>query len=156
MARVSGSVSSSDTDAGKQLAEALAAMAGAEVWIGIRSTKDPDSHIVRYAAANEFGSVERGIPERSFMRSTVDEQAPKYARMAKRAMSAQTRGDFVRQLDLLGVVAVGDVQQKITSNLPPPNAPATIARKKSSGTLRDTGRMLQSIGHESVPGDERR
>lgn len=154
MARVSGSVSSRETTAGRQLREALDAMDGAQVWIGIRSAKDPDSEIVRYAAKNEFGSVAERVPERSFMRSTADEQAQKYGRMAGRAFKEATRAGFMEQADLLGVVAVGDVQQKIGSNLPPPNSPATVALKGSSRTLIDTGRMWQSIGHETIPGDE--
>jgi HK97 gp10 family phage protein len=37
------------------------------------------------------------------------------------------------------------IQDKIMSNVPPPNAPSTIARKGSSNTLRDTDEMLNSV-----------
>ncbi|OPY54712.1 MAG: hypothetical protein A4E48_00291 [Methanosaeta sp. PtaU1.Bin060] len=39
------------------------------------------------------------------------------------------------------------IKQKIQSNVPPPNAPSTIARKGHSNTLIDTGEMLESVTH---------
>lgn len=43
---------------------------------------------------------------------------------------------------------------KILSNTPPPNAPATIRKKKSSKTLIDTGEMLGHVTHrQSEAGD---
>ncbi len=45
------------------------------------------------------------------------------------------------------------VIEKILCNVPPPNAPATIRKKKSSGTLRDTGEMLGHVTHRQT-GDE--
>lgn len=155
MATVTSTVTQRRTKDDAGLDELRRAVDGAEVWIGIASAKDPDSEIVRYATKNEFGSVEERIPERSFMRSTADEQAQKYARMAAKALQQTDRASFMTQLELLGVVAVGDVQLKIVSDVPPPNAPMTIARKGSTGTLRDSGRMLQSIKHETIAGDER-
>jgi len=38
------------------------------------------------------------------------------------------------------------VVKKILSNVPPPNVPATIAKKKSSKTLVDSGNMLGKVG----------
>ncbi len=42
------------------------------------------------------------------------------------------------------------VIDKILSNVPPPNAPATIRQKHSSGTLRDTGEMLGHVTHKQT------
>lgn len=39
---------------------------------------------------------------------------------------------------------------KILSNTPPPNAPATIRKKKSSKTLIDTGEMLGHVMHRQI------
>jgi len=40
------------------------------------------------------------------------------------------------------------VVNQIDSNTPPPNAPSTIKRKKSSKTLIDTGKMRQHVDHK--------
>ncbi len=52
-----------------------------------------------------------------------------------------------------GLQAAGDVMRDailatIDSNIPPPNAPATIAKKGSSKTLFDTGEMYGSVESE--------
>lgn len=44
------------------------------------------------------------------------------------------------------------VVKKITSNVPPPNAPSTIKRKKSSKTLVDSGEMMRHVDHR-ITGD---
>jgi hypothetical protein len=51
-------------------------------------------------------------------------------------------------LKLVGEAAKADIQAKIRSNVPPPNAPSTIAQKGSSKTLIDTGAMLRSIDYK--------
>jgi len=40
------------------------------------------------------------------------------------------------------------VVDEINSGVPPPNAPSTIKRKKSSKTLIDTGKMRQHVDHK--------
>ena len=57
-------------------------------------------------------------------------------------------------LDMLGMQAASDMRNLIRSGsgVPPPNAPATIARKGSSHTLVDTGQMINSVSNETVMG----
>ena len=58
--------------------------------------------------------------------------------------------DVQNKIEQAGAVMVGDVKEKILSNIPPANHPKTIARKKSNRTLIDTGVMLKSINFKVV------
>jgi len=115
------------------------------VDIGILSDEDENLRI--YASANEFGTRNGHIPERSFIRSAVDEGGSQidqradqiYGRiidgkLSKREGLAQM-GEFIQRL----------VTRKITTLRHPPNAPATVVRKGSSNPLIDSGRMRASI-----------
>lgn len=111
-----------------------------------------DPTIAEYATYNEFGT--KHIPERSFLRSTYDEQIGKWQKQLEQGISAivNMRADANRVWDLLGIKATQDVQRKLRSNVPPPNSPATI-RQKGAGktTLFDTGALLRSITYEVRP-----
>lgn len=97
--------------------------------------------------AHEFGLPERGIPERSFLRSAVHEQAAKYSGlMAQRLRKvANGNGSIEQALSLIGVVATADIQTKIAKGDFVPLKPQTIKRKGSSKPLIDTGNMRQSV-----------
>ena len=158
MAKVTSSVRVRQRPAGRALSEILRALDGAELWVGIASARDPNSEIVKYASKNEFGDLtpEDGgapVPERSFMRSTFDASVDKWGRRVASAHKQDTAAGVLQGLELVGVIAVGDVVATINSSVPPPNAPSTIERKGSSGTLIDSGRMKQSIHHELIAGD---
>lgn len=121
----------------------------ATVEIGIhQDAKNEDLSIAEYGAYNEFGT--ENIPERSFMRSTFDEnQSDINADMAKRYDQVKTGKIGVhRALSLIGLKHAQDIQDKIGSNISPANSESTIARKKSTKTLIDTGAMRQSIRHK--------
>lgn len=117
-----------------------------DVYVGIRS--EQGAELVTYAAANEFGVPGR-IPERSFLRSTADENRRRYTTELMDAAVAVLDGqDVGSAFGRVGLGAVGDVQVKIRQLRIPPNAPSTIRRKGSSNPLIDTGRMRQSIEYE--------
>lgn len=99
------------------------------------------------AAVHEFGSPARGIPERSFMRSTFDENQLVYQKEMDRIAGAMLEGAQLEgEMLLLGEQYRGDVIDKIHSNIPPPLADATVARKGGEATaLIDTGQLLNSI-----------
>ncbi len=61
-------------------------------------------------------------------------------------MAIDLKGPHERALIKIENAIIG----KILSNAPPPNAPATIAKKRSSGTLRDTGEMLGHVTHRQT------
>lgn len=58
--------------------------------------------------------------------------------------------DLAQILDREGAYLEGKVVQRILSGVPPPNAPSTILRKKSTKTLVDTGDMVGSVSHRVV------
>lgn len=114
------------------------------VKVGLPKGK-ADGDVVEYAFYNEFGT--RRIPERPFMRIAMREHRGKYRRGLQAEAKAILRGQtsLSGTLNRLGALAAGDIQDTISSSLPPPNAPSTVRQKGSSGTLIDEGRMRQSI-----------
>jgi hypothetical protein len=162
-----------DTDRGyARILKDLASLNGADVFVGIRQEKgqvmdeDGDITVAGYATVNEFGSEDGRIPERSFLRSTVDEKEEKYQTLLAAQIGEVLDGKQTpdKALMTLGERAVRDVQMKIASNIGPANAESTYrkirapqarrkggATPKGSGpkvTLIDTGRMRQSIDYE--------
>jgi hypothetical protein len=105
-----------------------------------------------YAAVHEFGYPAGGIPQRSFIRSTIDENALRYRQVARDeadrlVMQAAKRAqpDERRALSKLGAVIVKDIKAKIESNISPPLQQATIDRKGHAVALIDKGDLLRSV-----------
>lgn len=140
-----------DRDLGYQrIMEELAKMERMEILVGLQNdgAASPDGVLVaHYGAVNEFGTRNGHVPERSFMRSTFDESIDKLNRMRARIVEGVYAGkmDADRGAGLLGLQHQQDIQAKIGSNVPPPNAPSTVRGKGSSRTLIDSGTMRQSI-----------
>ncbi|MDC9598831.1 hypothetical protein [Xenorhabdus anantnagensis] len=90
------------------------------------------------------------IPERSFLRSTLNENKDKYADELAKGIKSEllNDGDPRVALDKVGGMIAGDVKAKIMTGIPPPLSPKTIKRKKSSKALIDNGQLLQSITYE--------
>lgn len=144
MAKVT--IKKTDRDKGwDDILTAIQELDGAEVHSGILG--DAGQDIVDRATFNEFGT--RHIPERSFIRSTFDENRKDYERqMQADARTLGQGGDADLILNRAGLRATADIQKKITELRDPPNAPATIARKGSSNPLIDSSRMRQSVNYE--------
>lgn len=137
-----------DRDKGlKKILQELNSAKTAVVEIGVHEgeVNGEGSSIAEYAAYNEYGTG--NIPERSFMRSTFDEQLPKIKRDmdAQYAQIASGKSTVYRALSIVGMRHQEDIQKKIQSGVKPENAPSTIARKGSNKTLIDTGALVQSI-----------
>lgn len=108
-----------------------------------------DPTIAGYATYNEFGT--QNIPQRSFLRSTYDEQIGKWQKQLEQDISAivNMKADSSRVWDMLGEKAKGDVQRKLASNIAPANAPSTIkAKGAGKTTLFNTGALLRAITYE--------
>lgn len=112
--------------------------------------------VAMYAACNEFGT--KDIPSRPFMRKTFEEHSGEWAELLGRAIA---NGRPPRQaLQLVGMRMADDIVDTIKSDMPPPNAPSTKARKTkkitgtggggsySPGTLVDTGSMVRAVNWE--------
>lgn len=95
----------------------------------------------------EFGTETE--PERSFLRAWFDENQDQIRQQIAKLMPAVVRGSRTKAqvLELVGLWAVGQIQQRIATSIPPPNAPSTIEKKGSSTPLIDTGTMRSSISH---------
>lgn len=116
-------------------------------------SKYPDgTSVVDVAIFNEFGTKDAEgavhTPERSFMRSTFNEQSEKMVAFAGKLMQRVILGrmDINTALNALGLALSTAIKKKITvDGVPPPNKQSTIDRKGSSRTLVDTARMLGAI-----------
>lgn len=114
--------------------------------------------VAQYAAYNEFGTTR--IPKRRFLGSTMEERQEEWTETIKGSASSSLKGGQFNNrsiLELIGKGAVKDVQAKIMSNMEPPNAPSTVARKKAKGinpvrTLYETGLMHASVEYKIEEG----
>ncbi len=98
-------------------------------------------------AIHEFGVPEKNIPERSFLRATVDQKTSIYAglidKLVEQIVTLQMSSE--RALGILGERVVGDVKAAMANGIPPELKPETIRRKGSSKPLIDTGQLRNSI-----------
>lgn len=99
------------------------------------------------AGVQEYGSPKQGIPARPFMRPAVDENIDRLNELKVRLFGKLIDGYVTGEqaLGLLGEFLVSKVRKKITTITTPPLAPATIARKRSSKPLIDSGQMRASV-----------
>lgn len=143
----------------------VAKLRGAKVTIGIHASAgqhagSPET-VADIALKHEFGSGR--IPERSFLRSTVDGN-PKPMIQAQKAANKVCHGQLTAQqaCDQIGLVTVGEVKQTIFNKIPPPLSQQTIAVHQAKAAhggglaghadattpLIDSGQMISSITHE--------
>jgi hypothetical protein len=110
-------------------------------------------NVATLAASHEFGL---GVPERSFLRSTFDLNIQAYVRYLNRGLgkeindAARNKQSFgakdSQTLKRLALKMESDIKLRIgRRQIPPPNAPSTIAKKKSSTPLVDTGQLRRAI-----------
>ncbi|WP_445496676.1 hypothetical protein [Photorhabdus sp. SF281] len=90
------------------------------------------------------------IPERSFLRSTLDENKEKAAKLLANSIreTLLTDGDKTAPFALVGEKMAGEVKRKIQAGINPALNPKTVKRKGSSKPLIDTGQLVQSITYE--------
>jgi len=142
-----------DTDKGfRDLARQLRELAGDEVSVLVGVHGATDSEMVVIAASNEYGTTSSGtgpghnVPERSYLRSTVDQgQAEILDDLQAAVVKALDGADLEQQLGLVGEKWVGRVKMTIRDLSDPPNAPSTIAAKGADNPLIDQGRLRNSI-----------
>ncbi len=118
------------------------------VDIGVLSDEEWRLRVI--AGANECGTRDGHIPERSFIRAGVDLNAGAINRRADEVWGQILDGAVTMNqgLGLMGEFIQRLITQRITNLKTPPNAASTIARKGSDNPLIDTGRMRQSIRWE--------
>ena len=153
----------SDNGAGKLLAD-LKALSKLSVRVGVldeapkkpgtaadgKAARGSRATLLGVAAAHEFGAPAAGIPQRSFIRATVD---------LKRAEIEKVQADLAAQvaagkidgrtaLARRGAFVQGVVQQRIAEGIGPALKPETVRRKKSSKPLIDKGQLRSAITHK--------
>jgi phage gpG-like protein len=99
---------------------------------------------------HEFGAPEKGIPERSFMRSTVSEETGNLGRLGNACIAECLKGQKSAHdaLAEVGAYLQGKIVEKITDGDFVANKDETAKRKKSSKPLIDTGQLRASITYE--------
>lgn len=109
------------------------------------------------AIINEFGTgpgVQPEIPARPFIRETVKRASRgKVKDLGNELLKMVAKGEMSTRLALgrLGKAGVDEMQATIVASKSwaKPNAPFTIAKKKSSTPLIDIGAMRQAITHKT-------
>jgi hypothetical protein len=117
--------------------------------------------LAEVATVHEYGSPSAGIPERSFIRSTVDENLPTYRQMLaglRTKIFDPKSGMEVRQaLLILGQKVKLDIQTKIRAGMSPPWADSTREKRiaRAGGAiiaetpLIDTGQLVGGITNDA-------
>ncbi|MCX2589718.1 MULTISPECIES: hypothetical protein [Proteus] len=137
----------------KALEARIRAMGKRKVVVGVpaatNNLRNDELSNATIAAAHEFG-VPGHIPERSFLRSTLNENKDNATKLLIKEIKADiSQGEFSeRPFAILGEKLVGEVKRKIQSGINPALDPKTVKRKGSSKPLIDTGNLLQSITYE--------
>jgi hypothetical protein len=106
-----------------------------------------------FASWATIGAHSIRIPERSFMRTSFDDNIAKIQRdiEIQHGLVVQGKKDIRAALGEVGLRHQRRIKAKILSNIAPENTPSTKRKKKSSRTLIDTGAMLNSV-HYVVSG----
>ena len=118
---------------------------------GVRGGQARVPHFVATVAAwNEFGVPSRGIPERPFLRNAVDGADRELVPILKAGIDPKTMELTDQVAGLLGEVMKARAQRSIVQLREPPNAPATIRRKRSSNPLVDEGVLHGSVSYAVV------
>jgi hypothetical protein len=121
-----------------------------DITVGIHTDDGAQGHseglsIADIGTFHEFGTAT--VPMRSFIRGWYDEN-PEFIRATlKRELTAAAQGKRTvdQALERAALIFEGAVKQRIARNIPPPLAPATVARKGSSVALIDTGQLRNAI-----------
>lgn len=138
------------------MAEQLAKMKKRAVFVGLPAENvggkvyGDGMTILQIGAIHEYGALQQGIPERSFLRvpfrTKANEINKGIAKQFERVASGKI--DTEKGLGLIGALAVNISKGAFTSlgyGMWKPDTAETIRRKGSSQTLIDTGVLRSSI-----------
>lgn len=128
-------------------------MNGSYVKVGLQSGsvhKGREGHLsdlVAIGAIHEYGT--KNVPERSFMRTTFDEQKPQLTLLKKRLVSSITsrRINTEQGLRILGEFMASAIKKKITDIQYPPLKNPSKKRAKGGipNPLVDTGQLRAGV-----------
>ena len=147
-----------DKDTGlKRIEEDISLLDKVEIWVGIQEgtktriqsrkkrKQKAGVSIAQYGAYNEYGT--RHIPQRSFIRSSFDENMRSVTKFLNRQYGLVIDGKkTVKEgAGAVGQLVQDNIKKKIREIVSPPNSPKTIKMKKSSKPLIDFGQLFASI-----------
>lgn len=108
---------------------------------------DDGAPIVVIGAVQEFGSDDGHIPERSFLRVPLRQNADNikkgFAALSRKVVKGEISA--FQMLDQMGARAVGYCQEAIETGISPANAPSTIRAKGSSTPLIHRGILRSKL-----------
>lgn len=114
--------------------------------------------VVQVALWNEFGTERpdgsTGVPSRPFIREAVHAHTGQINAWRQQAIKKIAEGEWTvkKGLEFIGFRVRELIKNNILSDMPPPNAPSTAARKRAAGiaprTLFETGLLLRSIEYK--------
>lgn len=129
----------------EKLAKELHAAGSVKVGLPKGSNAYPDgTSVIEVGVLHEFGSAAKNVPQRSFLRATVEQNQQNYKRLFKRLGRELVRGETteLKALKVVGQRVEGDVKSRISDGVGP-------ALKGRDGTpLIDTGHLRQSIRYQ--------
>ena len=103
-----------------------------------------DPEVAKIAVFNEFGTSK--IPERPFIRPTVDQNEKKYLNMMTKAADKIAKGTPADTAFMpVATTLQTDIQNAIKGLKTPPNTEQTLEEKSGANPLIDTGKMLKSV-----------
>ena len=146
----------------KRILANRAGLKGAYVKVGVQSGskkhKESKLDMVKLASVHEFGSRKAKIPERSYIRATMDRTDSELRKESDQRVDAIIAGDETARglMQKMGLRIQDNIQKAIKESIDLQKlAASTIARrkKKSDKPLWDTGQLLNSIRYISSLGD---
>lgn len=128
--------------------------------LGARAQKKLKAHggltNVELGMIHEFGAPSRGIPERSWIRSTFDAMRSEHLALIRKLVVGiyDQKISPKQALGLIGAKVAADIKKRVTTGegIPPPLAEETTRRKGSDRPLVDTGRMVGAVSWRVVMG----
>ncbi len=120
------------------------------ITIGVHGDEGAADHgdgqtVAQIGSYHEFGT--RTIPQRSFIRAWFDENQTFIRDTLQKQFAGVATGKRAAEIaaERCALAFEGAVKQRIARGIPPPLAPATIARKGSSKQLVDTGQLRNAV-----------
>lgn len=132
----------------KKIEELVGSLKGPDlVKVGLPkgSNAYPDgTSVIMVGSVHEFGSPSMGIPQRSFLRTTLVENRLAYKALFKKLSKKIINGDISKEdaLHFIGMSVQGDVVSRISEGIPPE------LTSREGTPLIDTGHLRQSITYK--------
>jgi len=136
----------------KALLERLKLEGSVKVGVFGNSAKAMDSQGNTVGDIATFNELGLGVPKRSFIADFVDQNEGKIKSMIRALTKRIINGSDPRtELEIFGLQLVGEIQERISSGIPPENAESTKKKKQKGGgsttPLINTGQLRSSITH---------